>query len=64
MKALAGLAIFIALAAAAPAGAVDDELLHHLHGSWHGPDLAIAIDTERLQGTDPDHPFRWEPLPS
>ena len=39
------------------------EILNLLNGTWEGRGLMISIDTERLQAnTDPNHPFRWEPL--
>jgi hypothetical protein len=49
--------------AVSPCAAADGDLLRDLGGNWQGPGLAISIDAERMQArTDPEHPFRWEPL--
>lgn len=55
--------VAIAIAGALPCAAADGNLLRDLGGTWQGPGLSISIDAERLQArTDPEHPFRWEPL--
>ena len=63
MKPLPGFCFVLTIAAASPAAGAEGDLLSLLDGTWEGPGLAISIDAERLQArTDPELPFRWEPL--